>query len=341
MTEHMGYRKYRASRRWLRAGAPIALVFVGLVAAVAVARAGDPLHRGAERNGQPLVADGVTIGDVPVGGYTTRQAVSAVEDAFSERLVLTTDKTIRFVTPARLGAHPLVTDAVAGALRAKPGENVALAVDVDQARVERFVSSVKRRYTHAPRDASVVLIGLRPVVKKEQDGLMVRKAALTAELGSALSTGDRTPIRIPFKRTRPAVTAADYKTVIVIERSSNQLVVWDGRHRWGTFGVATGQAIYPTPLGQFSIVTKQMNPWWYPPDSPWAAGATPIPPGPGNPLGTRWMGLSAPGVGIHGTPDAASIGYSASHGCIRMRIPDAEKVFDHVSIGTPVFIVAA
>jgi lipoprotein-anchoring transpeptidase ErfK/SrfK len=67
----------------------------------------------------------------------------------------------------------------------------------------------------------------------------------------------------------------------------------------------------------------------------------PIPPGPGNPLGTRWMGLSAPGVGIHGTPDAASLGYSQSHGCIRMAIPDAEWVFDHVSVGTPVFTIAA
>jgi lipoprotein-anchoring transpeptidase ErfK/SrfK len=66
-----------------------------------------------------------------------------------------------------------------------------------------------------------------------------------------------------------------------------------------------------------------------------------VPPGPGNPLGTRWMGLSAPGVGIHGTPDAASIGYSASHGCIRMRIPEAEWLFRHVELGTPIFIVAA
>jgi lipoprotein-anchoring transpeptidase ErfK/SrfK len=51
------------------------------------------------------------------------------------------------------------------------------------------------------------------------------------------------------------------------------------------------------------------------------------------------MGLSAPGVGIHGTPDAASIGYSASHGCIRMHIPDAEWLFQHVVVGTPVWIV--
>jgi L,D-transpeptidase catalytic domain/Putative peptidoglycan binding domain len=341
MTENMGYRKYRAGRRWLRAGAPLALVLVGLVAAVAVARAGDPLHRGAEKSGEPLIADGVTIGGVAVGGYTAHQAASAVQDAFSERLVLTTARSIRQLPPKRLGAHALVADAVAGALRARPGENVSLAVDVDQPRLNRFVRSVNRRYAKSSHDARVVLAGLRPVVKPEREGVAVRTKSLLAELGAALEAGDRTPIRIPFKHTKAAVTTSDFKSVIVIQRSSNRLVVWDGKHRWGTFGVATGQAIYPTPLGQFSIVTKQMNPWWYPPDSPWAAGLSPVPPGPGNPLGTRWMGLSAPGVGIHGTPDAASIGYSASHGCIRMRIPDAERVFDHVSVGTPVFIVPA
>ena len=88
-------------------------------------------------------------------------------------------------------------------------------------------------------------------------------------------------------------------------------------------------------VGRFEIIEKQLNPWWYPPNSAWAAGEKPVPPGPGNPLGTRWMGLSAPGVGLHGTPDAASVGYSASHGCIRMRIPDAEWLFVHVRVGTP------
>jgi lipoprotein-anchoring transpeptidase ErfK/SrfK len=341
MTENMGYRRYRAGRRWLRAGAPLALVLVGLVAAVAVARAGDPLHRGTEKNGQPVVADGVTIGGVAVGGFTAHQASSAVESGFSQRVVLTTAKKIRFATPRQLGAHALVADAVAGALRAQPGENVELTVDVDQHRLAKYVAALDKRYAQAAHDASVVLVGLRPVIEPQKDGVAVKQRALLADLESSLTSGDRTPVRIPFKHTKASVTAADFKTVIVVERSSNQLVVWDGKRKWGTFGVATGQAIYPTPLGQFSIVTKQMNPWWYPPDSPWAAGLSPVPPGPGNPLGTRWMGLSAPGVGIHGTPDAASIGYSASHGCIRMRIPDAERVFDHVSVGTPVFIVAA
>ena len=65
----------------------------------------------------------------------------------------------------------------------------------------------------------------------------------------------------------------------------------------------------------------------------------PVPPGPNNPLGTRWMGLDAPGVGIHGTDEPASIGYSASHGCIRMQVPDAEWLFDHVEVGTTVYIL--
>jgi lipoprotein-anchoring transpeptidase ErfK/SrfK len=341
MTENMGYRKYRTRGPWLRAGAPLVLVLVGLVAAVTVARAEDPLGRNTTGNGERVIADGVTIAGLPVGGYTAHQAAAATEDALAQRLVLTTDRRIRLVAPRKLGAHPLVSDAVAGALRAKPGENVEVAVDVDHARLQRYIASLNKSYAQPARDATVVLVKLRPVVKEEKRGLSVRQRALFSELDTALTVGDRTPVRIPFNHTKPAVTASSFKSVIVVERSSNRLVVWDGKHRWGTFGVATGQAIYPTPLGQFEIVTKQENPWWYPPDSPWAAGLTPVPPGPGNPLGTRWMGLSAPGVGIHGTPDAASIGYSASHGCIRMRIPDAETVFAHVSVGTPVFIVPA
>ena len=83
----------------------------------------------------------------------------------------------------------------------------------------------------------------------------------------------------------------------------------------------------------------QRNPWWYPPTLDLGRRArSPIPPGPATrsaPAG--WD--SRPGVGIHGTPDAASIGYSASHGCIRMQIPDAEWLFQRVGVGTPGLIV--
>ena len=107
------------------------------------------------------------------------------------------------------------------------------------------------------------------------------------------------------------------------------------------FRVATGSSRYPTPLGRFRVISMWKNPWWYPPDSDWAKDEEPIPPGPGNPLGTRWMGISSPGVGIHGTPDPASLGYSVSHGCIRMAIPEAEWLFTQLRVGATVFIVGA
>ena len=80
------------------------------------------------------------------------------------------------------------------------------------------------------------------------------------------------------------------------------------------------------------------DPTWIPPDSPWAKGLEPIPAGPGNPLGTRWIGTSAPGVGIHGTPSDWSIGTHASHGCIRMHIWQVEQLYEYVKVGMPVII---
>ena len=86
------------------------------------------------------------------------------------------------------------------------------------------------------------------------------------------------------------------------------------------------------------MIQKQVNPTWFPPSSPWAAGLGPVPPGVNNPLGTRWIGTSAPGIGMHGTPMSSSIGTRASHGCIRMYISDVEKLYPLVDIGTPVYI---
>jgi lipoprotein-anchoring transpeptidase ErfK/SrfK len=128
---------------------------------------------------------------------------------------------------------------------------------------------------------------------------------------------------------------------VVVRRKSHRLALYDGAHFVRSFRVGTGKRAFPTPLGRFRIVSKARNPWWYPPKSDWAEDLPPIPPGPGNPLGTRWMGLSSPGVGIHGTPDGASIGYSRSHGCIRMHVPQAEWLFSRVRVGTPVLIVAS
>lgn len=107
-----------------------------------------------------------------------------------------------------------------------------------------------------------------------------------------------------------------------------------------TYRVATGAPAYPTPTGSFHIVDKVKDPTWLPPDSDWAKDAQPIPPGTENPLGTRWMGTSATGVGIHGVPPSAdgSIGTYASHGCIRMHNWEAVDLFDRIVVGMPVVI---
>jgi hypothetical protein len=126
---------------------------------------------------------------------------------------------------------------------------------------------------------------------------------------------------------------------ITIDRGTNKLTLYRLDKVVKVYGVATGAAEFPTPAGEFEIVDMQKNPTWTPPDSDWAKGEKPIPPGPNNPLGTRWMGLDVPAVGIHGTNNPASIGYSVSHGCIRMAIPDVEDLFERVEIGTPVTIV--
>jgi lipoprotein-anchoring transpeptidase ErfK/SrfK len=198
-----------------------------------------------------------------------------------------------------------------------------------------------KRFDRAPVDARYVLRGRRPVVVRDRPGRRVRRPAAVRAIVAALRANERLPIRLRAKKLQARVTRRTLGQAIVIERGSNRLSFYDRGRLVRTFGVATGESRYPTPLGRFSIVVKWRNPWWYPPNSDWARGAAPIPPGPGNPLGTRWMGLSASGVGIHGTPDAASIGYSVSHGCIRMRISEAEWLFERVAIGAPVFIVSA
>lgn len=127
---------------------------------------------------------------------------------------------------------------------------------------------------------------------------------------------------------------------IRIDLSERKLYLYDGADGLlATYRVAVGMSSHPTPTGDFRIMSKAKNPIWNPPDSAWAEGMGPVPPGPENPLGTRWMGLNSPGIGIHGTPAPSSIGTAASHGCIRMKIPEVEDLFDRVFVGTSVEIV--
>jgi lipoprotein-anchoring transpeptidase ErfK/SrfK len=95
------------------------------------------------------------------------------------------------------------------------------------------------------------------------------------------------------------------------------------------FPTAVGARRTPSPSGSFRIVQRLANPTWY------TKGKI-VPPGSANPLGTRWLGLSAKGYGIHGTNSPSSIGNNVSHGCIRMRNRDVEQLFGMVAVGDDV-----
>ncbi len=284
---------------------------------------------------------GVKIAGVPVGGLALGDAAGIVQESFDRPVVLRYGETTILISPTLLGANPGIDRAVARAATATPGTAIPLTVGIRRGPVSSFVAKVVHRFTREPVDARLFLRDGKPVITPAEPGRTFTVSPITDAIIKHLVANSRSPIRLKPTMHEPEVTDDAFKSVIVIRRGSNRLYLYAQTKLRRVFGVATGQSAYPTPLGRFRIVVKWRNPWWYPPNSPWAKGQQPIPPGPGNPLGTRWMGLSAPGVGIHGTPDSASIGYSASHGCIRMLIPDAEWLFNHVDVGTTVFVVSA
>jgi lipoprotein-anchoring transpeptidase ErfK/SrfK len=284
---------------------------------------------------------GVKVGGVPVGGLTPTAAFLALQDALPETLALSVGKTSLTASRAQLGAVDYLWNAISKAKTVSAGTNVPIATAVKGSAVRAYLAKLAQRFDRPPVDAELRLRKTKPVVTSDAPGFRLQLGPAAAAVVEALTTHQAGPVELPAKVLEPAVTRGSFGPVIVIRRAANQLDLYRGMKPWRQFAVATGQKIYPTPLGKFQIVAMWKNPWWYPPNSTWAAGEKPVPPGPGNPLGTRWMGISSPGVGIHGTPDSASLGYSASHGCIRMAIPQAEWLFNHIAVGTPVYIVAS
>jgi len=291
--------------------------------------------------GPAPIAFGVTVGNVLVGGLMPSRASEVVRRAYARPLVLVVSPTRKIrLAPRDLGAHPNIPKAVRRARVARPGARVALDVEVSRARIQNYVERLGRELDQQAVDAKLVLHGVKPHAAPSEEGRRLKRLVSARTVRYALKRNSRAPIELAFDVLQPKVVSASLDRAIVILRDSKRLLLFDDVKLVRWFGIATGQPSYPTPLGEFEVVNMRRNPWWYPPPSDWAADESPIPPGPGNPLGTRWMGISAQYVGIHGTPDAASIGYSASHGCIRMRIEDAEWLFQRAKIGMPVFIIS-
>ena len=214
-------------------------------------------------------------------------------------------------------------------------------VQYSDAAVIRLIDKVRRSVERPAKDATVKISGAG--VEHDPRGRGARRLGLAAappdrrrdhvDDGAAHLRGQDAPHR---SRRSPRRTSSASTT-----RSSSSTAASSacGCSRTlkptQTFGIAVGQVGLETPAGQYTIANKAINPAWHVPNSAWAGKlAGKVIPGddPTNPIKARWLGIFD-GVGIHGTSDDASIGHNASHGCIRMHIPDVEKLYDEVPGG--------
>ncbi|HEY7629136.1 MAG TPA: L,D-transpeptidase/peptidoglycan binding protein [Thermoleophilaceae bacterium] len=311
------------------------------------------------------IAKGITAGGVNIGGMSKEEAKKTLEEKLStplsQPLIVTYGHRKFTLSAAR--AH-LSTDVdgmvqeaidksrdaffVARAIRGITGgsvdENVATRVDFSKVAVKRLVLRVKETVNRDPKDATVQpsAAGINAVPAKF--GIAIRTSQLRRDVDAALvrPDGSRTVVA-QSKITKPEVTTADlakkYPTFIVVDRGGFRLRFFKNLKLNHTYPIAVGQQGLETPAGLYHIQDKQVNPSWHVPNSAWAgdlAGKV-IPPGPADPIKARWMGFWN-GAGIHGTDEIGSLGSAASHGCVRMAIPDVEALYDQVSVGTPVYV---
>ncbi len=312
------------------------------------------------------IAKGVEVGGIPLGGMTVEQARARLEGEIMRPLerpiVIHHDK-----KTWTLGAHEariradlsaMVDQAVAksrsGDLfsrswRSLTGEKVDAdlepSVQYSDAAIVRLIDRVRHSVERPAKDASVKLSGAGLASVPGSDGLAIQASMLHRQIKAAItsSTAKRTFVATTH-HTEPKVTTdalkRKYDTVIIVNRAQFRLKLFKDLKLHETYPIAVGQVGLETPAGQYTIANKAINPAWHVPNSPWAgdlAGKTIAGDDPTNPIKARWLGVYD-GVGIHGTSDDASIGSNASHGCIRMHIPDVEKLYDEVPIGSAIYI---
>ena len=290
-----------------------------------------------DRQARHRIADGVTVNGVDVGGLTPAQARVKLSNALLKPL----DRPVsvryhgeRFTLTPRAAKIAIDIDgSVDRAMEASQKGNlftrtwrevrgteldarVEAKISWDRAGVRKVVRRVKAKLTVPPRDASVDLSSghVDPITSK--DGRSVELDRL------------RHDIKDRFDRA------------IVVNRGAFSLTLYKDLKPAKTYPIAVGRIGLETPAGLYHIQNKAVNPAWNVPKRSWAgdlAGRV-IPGGaPDNPLKARWLGIFD-GAGIHGTDAIGSIGTAASHGCIRMRIPDVIELYDEVNIGAPVYI---
>jgi lipoprotein-anchoring transpeptidase ErfK/SrfK len=223
-------------------------------------------------------------------------------------------------------------------------ESIAPQVTYFEPAINRFVREVAEDINREPQNADVEPSAESLIVVASKDGLKLRDNLLEKELKAAVLNA-KAPDEIVAQAhsIAPEITkdevAAQYPSYLTLDRSSFTLRLWKNLKLAKTYTVAVGAEGFATPEGLYQIEAMEENPVWNVPESDWAgslAGQS-IPPGPENPIKARWMAIYE-GAGIHGTEETSSLGTAASHGCVRMAIPDVEELYEEVEIGTPIYL---
>ncbi len=313
-----------------------------------------------------VIAEGVRVGTVDVGGLSAAQARRRLHD----RLLAPLQAPLMITSAGRtfsLSAHEariranLEAMVDAAVKRSREGgvlartwrgltggtveARIAPQIEYSRPAVQRIVDKVRVAVSRDPVDAKVDFSADDVSVRKSRTGRTIDARLLRSKVQTALLAPRRAaPVTAPIQTVQPKVTedelADRYPVVVTINRAGFRLTLFKRLERVKTYPIAVGQAGLETPAGLYRIQNKAVDPAWSVPNSDWAGSlAGQVIPGgaPNNPIKARWLGVYD-GVGVHGTDARGSIGTNASHGCIRMFIEDVKVLYDEVPVGAPIFI---
>jgi L,D-transpeptidase catalytic domain/Putative peptidoglycan binding domain len=343
-------------RRWVTVVVAVFIVLV--VGGGAAAYAIDRAHA-------DTLAHGTRVAGVDVGGLSVGEAQAILHRRIVRRLVrpiVVVDGQRRYtLTPAQARLRVDLAEMVDTALdRSRSGNfvsrvyreatgarvetRVRLRVRYSDAAVRAFVARIARSVDRPAVSAKVIPSTTKLVVVDSRNGIAVYRRGLVRVLEDRLvHPSRRRVVQLSTRVVHPQVSTADLAkdnpAFITIDRAAFTLRLFRDLRFYKAYRIAVGRQGLETPAGEYTIDDKQVNPSWHVPNSPWAgalAGRI-IPPGPDDPIKSRWLGFYN-GAGIHGTDDIGSLGSAASHGCIRMSIPDVEELYSLVPLHTPIYI---
>jgi len=314
-----------------------------------------------------VIANGVRIDGISVGGLHEAAARAKLERALTAELgrpIVVRSGSRRWTLDTRaldlrVDIPTMVAQAVSasregsifsrtirGLFGGHVDRNLPLVASYSLPAVRRLTASIRAAVNRSAVNAAVVpdAAGLRET--HSHTGVAVNSPRLGSEVEHAVvATGAARALAVPTKVTKPTITtamlAARYPAYIIIDRSAFQLRFYQHLKLADTYEIAVGMEGLETPAGMHKIEWKQVNPPWYVPKKAWAGAlaGTVVPPGPLDPLKARFMSFDG-GAGIHGIDPSeySTIGHDASHGCVRMRIPDVIALYSQTPVGTPVYI---